>query len=79
VVSAQHALRDGNQGGVTVPELIERVRREGLATCLAWPPEVADATAPDDYPTAVLPTVRSLSESRNALRPPFIPGAHVPE
>ncbi|GDY29448.1 hypothetical protein [Gandjariella thermophila] len=79
-VGAQHMFREGNQWGVTVRELISRMRREGLAVCLAWPAdEAAGRLAPDDYPTAVLPPVRLPDEPRHALRTPFTPGVPTPE
>ena len=66
----QHVYRTGNQWGMTVPELIEKVASEGLAVRLNWS-KPADATsqagsgtADTDYPTGVLPAtiIRELDE-----------------
>jgi hypothetical protein len=62
-VAAQHAYRPGNQWGVTVPELIERIAAEGHPTRLMWPATDPDAPyqpvqwSVDDAPTAYLPGI----------------------
>ena len=63
-MAAQHAYRAGNQWGVTVPELIQRIAAEGLPTRLIWP--VTDLDTPyqpvqwsvDDSPTGYISEVR---------------------
>jgi hypothetical protein len=52
----QHLYRPGNQWGVTVAELIERVKAEGLPVRLAW--RGGDEVIADDYPTGYLPVLR---------------------
>ncbi|GDY29096.1 hypothetical protein [Gandjariella thermophila] len=65
-MAAQHVYRPGNQWGVTVPALIERIAAEGLPTRLMWP--VADPDAPfqrvrwsiGDCPTGYLPKIDEM-------------------
>ncbi|GDY32058.1 hypothetical protein [Gandjariella thermophila] len=62
-MAAQHAYRPGNQWGVTVPELIERIAAEGFPTRLRWPdtdtglPYQLVRWSVDDYPTGYLPKI----------------------
>jgi len=62
----QHVYRTGNQWGMTVPELINKVAEEGLAVRLNWskPAPPGNGTADTDYPTGVLPAtiIRELDE-----------------
>jgi len=63
----QHVFRTGNQWGMTVRELINKVAGEGLPIRLNWskPGQPVDhETAPSDYPTGVLPAtiIRELDE-----------------
>jgi hypothetical protein len=74
-VAAQHAYRPGNQWGVTVPELIERIAAEGLPTRLMWPTTDPDAPyqpvqwSVDDAPTACLPRIQAGDEHHELSLP----------
>jgi hypothetical protein len=52
-LAGQHVLREGNQWGVTVAELIRNALDEGRAIRLAW--QDGDWHDGSEYPTAVLP------------------------
>jgi len=65
----QHVYRTGNQWGMTVRELINKVASEGLAVRLNWPRSARSTSnvgcpADTDYPTGVLPAtiIRELDE-----------------
>ncbi|GDY33181.1 hypothetical protein [Gandjariella thermophila] len=59
---AQHAYQTGNEWGVTVPELIERIAAEGLPTRLMWPdPNARVEWSIDDSPTGYLPRIDETS------------------
>ncbi|WP_309114640.1 hypothetical protein [Saccharothrix sp.] len=53
----QHVLRQGNQWGVTVAELIEAAVAEGRPLRLNWPSGDTADWPGDEYPTAVLPVI----------------------
>ena len=66
----QHVYRTGNQWGMTVRELINKVAGEGLPIRLNWSkpgPSVDHETAYTDYPTGVLPAtiIREADELTN--------------
>jgi len=69
----QHVYRTGNQWGMTVRELINKVAEEGLPVRLNWSKPAPPVSSPDhgnaytDYPTGVLPAtiIRELDELTN--------------
>lgn len=63
-MAAQHVYRDGNQWGVTVPELMEKAVSEGLPLRLRW---VDDVTwiPPGDHRTVEIPRITDDAEADN--------------
>lgn len=71
-MSGQHVYRTGNQWGITVRELINKIAEEGSALRLNWRTDApvqtrrsaSDPAIEEDYPTGVLPMtlLRELEE-----------------